>query len=64
MSSMKHKCDGCRYEGEHQEIKFRPIKVCLRETDLIEAERAYNAKKCPYVICPKCGERSYMGKQR
>ena len=45
---MKHKCDGCRYKGEHQEMMFRPFGVCLRELNLIEAEKSYNAEKCPY----------------
>ena len=43
-----HKCDGCRYKGEHQEMMFRPFGVCTRELNLIEAEKAFNAKKCPY----------------
>lgn len=45
---MKHKCDGCRYKVEHQEMGFRPFGVCLRETNLIEAQKAYNAEVCPY----------------
>ena len=44
----KHKCDGCRYKGEHQEMMFRPFGVCTRETNLIEAEKNFNAEKCPY----------------
>jgi hypothetical protein len=45
---MKHKCDGCKYKGEHQEMMFRPFGVCTRETNLIDAEKAYKADKCPY----------------
>ena len=45
---MKHKCDGCRYKGEHQEMMFRPFGVCTRELNLIEAEKSYNAERCPY----------------
>lgn len=45
---MTHKCDGCRYKSEHQEMGFKPFNVCNRETDLIAAEKAYNAKVCPY----------------
>lgn len=29
-------------------MMFRPFGVCTRETNLIEAERAYNADVCPY----------------
>ena len=45
---MNHKCDGCKYKGEHQEMMFRPFGVCLKETDIIMAEKNYNAEKCPY----------------
>ena len=45
---MGHKCDGCRFKGEHQEMMFRPFGVCLRELNLAEAEKNYNAEKCPY----------------
>ena len=45
---MKHKCDGCRYKGGHREMMFKPFGVCLRETDIINAERTYKADKCPY----------------
>lgn len=45
---MGHKCDGCRYKGEHQEMMFRPFGVCTKETNLIEAEKSYNAEKCPH----------------
>lgn len=67
---MNHKCNGCKYRGEHQEMMFRPFGVCTRATNLIDAEKNYNADKCPYEIstwiitengcvitCPKCGER-------
>lgn len=45
---MKHKCDGCRYKGEHQEMMFRPFGVCTLEKNLAKAEQAYNADTCPY----------------
>ena len=47
---MAHKCDGCRYKGEHQEMGFVPFGVCLKETNLIRAERNYNAECCPYIV--------------
>lgn len=43
-----HKCDGCRYKGEHVEMGFKPFGVCYKETNLIEAEKNYNAETCPY----------------
>lgn len=45
---MKHKCDGCRHKGEHREMGFAPFGICGREYDLVSAEQAYNAQKCPY----------------
>ena len=45
---MAHKCDGCKYKSVHQEMMFRPFGVCSKEINLIEAEKAYNAEKCPY----------------
>lgn len=50
---MKHKCDSCFYKGEYQALPFRPFGVCLKETDLIKAEEAFNAKECPYKIKEK-----------
>lgn len=47
---MTHKCDGCRYASEHQEMGFRPFGVCSKETNLIEAEQSYNAECCPYIV--------------
>lgn len=44
----EHKCNGCRYKGEHQEMMFRPFGVCYRAHSLIDAEKAYNADVCPY----------------
>lgn len=43
-----HKCDGCRYKGEHVEMGFKPFGVCYKEKNLIEAEKNYNAETCPY----------------
>lgn len=45
---MKHKCDGCKYKSEHQEMGFKPFGVCRKGFDLVEAQRHYNAEKCPY----------------
>ena len=45
---MKHKCDGCKYKSTHQEMGFKPFGVCRKEFDLIEAQKNYNAEKCPY----------------
>ena len=47
---MAHKCDGCRYKGEHQEMGFVPFGVCLKETNLLKAERTYKAECCPYIV--------------
>lgn len=43
-----HKCDGCRYKGEHVEMGFKPFGVCYKETNLIKAEANYKAETCPY----------------
>lgn len=45
---MIHKCDGCEYKGEHQEMMFRPMGVCHKEQNLLEAVKAYNAEKRPF----------------
>ena len=45
---MAHKCDRCRYKGEHQEMMFRPMGVCNRGANLVEAVQNYEAEKCPY----------------
>ena len=47
---MTHKCDGCRYKGEHQEQGFIPFGVCLKERSLIKAEQNYKAECCPYIV--------------
>ncbi len=47
---MAHKCDGCRYKGEHQEVGFCPFGVCTKETNLVRAEQNYNAECCPYIV--------------
>lgn len=44
----RHKCDGCRYKGEHVEMGFKPFGVCYKETNLIKAEENYKAETCPY----------------
>lgn len=53
---MGHKCDGCRYKGEHQEMMFRPFGVCTKELNLADAEKNYNAEKCPYDNTAVCAE--------
>lgn len=45
---MFHKCDGCQFKGEHDEMMFKPLGICKRGADLIEANRFYNAEKCPF----------------
>ena len=47
---MAHKCDGCRYKGEHQEMGFAPFGVCFKETNLVKAQQNYNAECCPYIV--------------
>lgn len=47
---MANKCDGCRYKGEHQEMMFRPMGVCTRESNLVDAIKNYEAEKCPYLL--------------
>lgn len=47
-SEANHKCHNCKHKGEYQDMKFQPFGVCLKETNLIEAEKAYRAKECPY----------------
>lgn len=47
---MKHKCDGCRYKGEHQEMGFAPFGVCFKETNLMQAQQNYDAECCPYIV--------------
>ena len=46
---MMNKCDGCKYESTHQEMGFKPFGVCTLKSNLIEAQKAYNAEKCPYI---------------
>lgn len=43
-----HKCDRCEYKGEHQEMGFRPVGVCLKESNLVRAAIAFGAPKCPF----------------
>lgn len=53
-----HKCAGCRYKGEHQEQGFKPFWICSRETNLIRAEKNYNAEVCPYKDMRKEDEKN------
>ena len=54
---MAHKCDGCRYKGQHSEMMFCPFGVCTKELNLLDAEKAYNAEVCPHKNhCVFCGE--------
>ena len=57
---LNHKCNGCRYRSEYQEMGFKPFGVCTRETNLREAEKAYKAEVCPYKTkpCEYCHEDS------
>ena len=45
---MVHKCDGCKYKGEYQVMMFRPMGVCNRGSNLVEAVQNYESEKCPY----------------
>ena len=45
---MDHKCEGCQYKGYHQEMMFKPMAVCNRGANLLEAIKNYEAEKCPY----------------
>ncbi len=45
---MGHKCDGCSFKSEHQEMGFKPFGACTKYTNLIEAQKAYEAEKCPF----------------
>lgn len=46
--ALLHKCDRCRFKGEHQEMGFKPFGVCQKYTNLTEASRAYLSEKCPF----------------
>ena len=61
---MEHKCNGCRYKGEHQEMMFRPFGVCLRELNLIPAKEYYNADVCPYKDMRKEDEGKWKYKKQ
>ena len=39
-----HKCDTCKYKGEHQDNG-----VCTMEKNLLKAMRAYKAPECPFA---------------
>ena len=49
-SKTEHKCNGCKYKGEHQEMMFKPMGVCTKEKELSKAVKNYNAEKCPYDL--------------
>ena len=49
---MVHKCNGCKYKGEYHEMEFASMGVCTRTTNLIEAEKNYKDKVCPYELSP------------
>lgn len=59
-----HKCDGCKYKGEHQEQGFKAVGTCTQEHSLLDAVKAYNATECPFgvgkQICPICKQRLYQ----
>ena len=48
-----HKCDGCKYKSEHQEMGFKAVGVCTKEYYLPNAVKAYNATECRFG-CPIC----------
>ncbi len=52
-STTEHKCNGCKYAGEHQEMMFKPMGVCTREINLAQAVENYNAERCPYDFLRK-----------
>ena len=45
-----HKCESCKYRGEHQEMGFAPEGVCLLENNLVNAVISYRAEVCPFRI--------------
>ena len=45
-----HKCEGCIYLGEHQEMGFCPTPICTKAISLEYAIKAYNAPECPYKV--------------
>lgn len=53
-----HKCDGCKYKSEHQEMGFKAVGTCTQEHYLPNAIKAYNATECRFgehkKICPIC----------
>ncbi|MBR1979695.1 hypothetical protein [Candidatus Proelusimicrobium excrementi] len=60
---LKHKCDRCPFRGEYQAQGFRPFGVCIRETDVIKAEKAYKAEVCPYEKILTEEEREILNKR-
>jgi hypothetical protein len=34
----------------HQEMGFKPFGVCTKEFILTDAQKSYNAEKCPYKV--------------
>ena len=60
---LKHKCDRCPFRGEYQAQGFRPFGVCIRETDVIKAEKIYKAEVCPYEKILTEEERGILNKR-
>lgn len=46
-----HKCDGCKYKSEHQEMGFKATGVCSKEHYLPDAIKAFNDKECRFGSC-------------
>lgn len=44
-----HKCDGCPFRNKTAYDKFAPFDLCSLGSDLIEAEKFYNAEECPFT---------------
>ena len=58
-----HKCDGCPFRGEYQAQGFKPFGVCIREKDVIKAQKTYNAETCPFKKILTEEERQIINKR-
>lgn len=45
-----HKCEACPMTGEYQGMGFRPVDICTKAGNLVDAVKAYNAPECPYKV--------------
>lgn len=48
-----HKCDGCKYKSEHQEMGFMSVGVCTKELLLPDAIKAYTEPECRFGVKPR-----------